>query len=114
MAESETSVDGFVEDAASRLPVTKVRDMVEIGHLVSSIKGRDRGRYYLVVGIISQSMVLVADGEERKVEDPKRKNVRHLHLFNVIAGEVLNKALSGRRVTNTDIRREIKSLTETK
>lgn len=111
MAESVASVDEF-EAAGNRLSKTDVRNMVQIGHLVSSIKGRDRGKYYLVVDVLSQSMVLVADGEERKLENPKRKNVKHLHFFGIIAGEVSNKAMTGRRFTNIDIRKEIKSLAD--
>ncbi|MDD4169182.1 MAG: KOW domain-containing RNA-binding protein [Desulfotomaculaceae bacterium] len=111
MTESVASIDGF-ETAGNRLSEAGVRNMVQIGHLVSSIKGRDRGKYYLVVDILSQSMVLVADGEERKVENPKRKNIKHLHFFETTAGNVSNKFMSGRRVTNMDIRNEIKSLAD--
>jgi len=83
---------------------------LQIGRLVSSIKGRDRGNFYLVVGIKSQSRVCVADGERRKVENPKLKNIKHLNVFEVIAGEVSHKAENGKRITNADIRKELKSL----
>ncbi|MDD3654300.1 MAG: KOW domain-containing RNA-binding protein [Desulfotomaculaceae bacterium] len=109
MAESVASVDGF-KTTGNRLLESDMRNLLQIGHLVSSIKGRDRGKYYLVVDILSQCMVLIANGEERKIENPKRKNVKHLHFFGIIAAEVSDKAMSGRRVTNTDIRKGIKSL----
>ncbi len=85
---------------------------VRIGHLVSSIQGRDSGRYYLVVEIESESRVRVADGAGRKVESPKRKNVKHLKFYDLVAGEVMEKMLRGRRINNADVRKELKSLVE--
>lgn len=85
---------------------------VQIGHLVCSIQGRDSGRFYLVVEIEDGSRVRVADGEGRKVDNPKRKNVKHLKFYDVIAGEVTDKAQNGKRVTNADVRKELKSLVE--
>jgi len=85
-------------------------DALRIGHLVVSTKGRDKGSYYLVVGIVNQSRVRVANGEGRKVENPKIKNIKHLNIFEVIAGEVSHKAENGKRITNADIRKELKSL----
>ena len=49
------------------------RGRVQIGLLVRSTRGRDRGRYYLVVGMESETKVRVADGDLRRVESPKRK-----------------------------------------
>ena len=43
---------------------------------------------------------------------PKRKNIRHIKSRGLIAGEVHDKALDGKRVTNADVRRELKSLLE--
>ncbi len=85
---------------------------MQIGLLVQSCQGRDRGRYYLVVGIESETIVRVADGDLRRVESPKRKNIRHIKSCGVIAGEVRDKALDGKRITNADVRKELKSLLE--
>jgi hypothetical protein len=54
----------------------------------------------------------VADGDVRKVENPKRKNVKHLKFYDIIAGEVSDKNLNGRRIANADVRKELKSLVE--
>jgi|GEM_PF-488548 len=104
--------DSSLQEAGRRQPADGGLNAVQIGHLVSSIKGRDRGKFYLVVKVESQSMVRVADGEGRKVENPKRKNVKHLNFFEVIAGIVSDKALKGKRITNEDIRKELKGLTD--
>ena len=91
--------------------LTGCMDAVQTGRLVSSARGRDRGRFYLVVGSDGSSRVKVADGVIRKVEKPKHKNIKHLHVYDVVAEGVSIKAESG-RITNVDIRRELKSLLE--
>lgn len=83
---------------------------LQVGCVVSSIKGRDKGKLYVVVGVENQTMVRLADGEGRKVENPKRKNIKHVHNTEVIAGEVSSKAAIGKRITNADIRKGLKSL----
>lgn len=83
---------------------------VRIGQLVSSIQGRDSGMFYLVVQIENETRVRVADGEGRKVEKPKSKNIKHLKFYNTFAGNILEKAQAGKRVTNEDVRKELKSL----
>jgi large subunit ribosomal protein L14e len=87
-------------------------NITQIGRLVCSLQGRDSGRYYLVVGIVNEARILLADGEVRKVDNPKLKNVKHLKFYDLIAGEVHEKAMNGKRITNADIRKELKSLIE--
>jgi len=91
-----------------RLPSSP--DIVLIGHLVRSIKGRDRGKYYLVIGRDGLSRIQVADGEVRKVENPKYKNIKHLIVYDAMADELSAKAESGKRITNVDVRQGLKSL----
>lgn len=86
------------------------KNEVQIGQLVSSLQGRDSGMFYLVVQVDSESSVLVADGEGRKVEKPKRKNNKHLKFYDVVAKNIFTKAQNGKRVTNEDVRKELKSL----
>lgn len=48
--------------------------------IVMSIAGRDKGNLYIVVGKTDKEKVLVADGKSKKVENPKKKNQKHLQL----------------------------------
>lgn len=68
--------------------------MLDKGTVVVSRAGRDKGRALAVVGTDS-GRVLVADGKERPLERPKRKNLRHLSVTNksVQTDGVSNKAL---------------------
>lgn len=50
------------------------------GMICASAQGRDKGQVYAVVGMAGDSFVLVADGIRRKLDSPKRKNLKHLVL----------------------------------
>ena len=52
---------------------------MEIGDVVRSLSGRDKGRCFLVVGE-GVGRVLLADGDLRPVAKPKAKNPRHVGL----------------------------------
>ena len=47
------------------------------GRVVISSAGHDKGRFMLVVGADGER-ILVADGKERKLDHPKKKNIRHI------------------------------------
>ena len=51
-----------------------------IGTLVHSIAGRDAGGYYLVVGFGEKNTVFLANGLNRPLKNPKKKNLRHLRI----------------------------------
>lgn len=48
--------------------------------ICQSLQGRDKGNAYVIVGVLSPSYVLVADGDRKKLSCPKKKNIRHLYL----------------------------------
>ncbi len=54
------------------------REPIEVGRIVRSKAGRDSGRLFLVIGVFDEEHLLIADGELRKVEKPKKKKRRHL------------------------------------
>jgi ribosomal protein L14E/L6E/L27E len=80
---------------------------LEIGQLVSSKKGRDRGKFYLVLEIIDDSFVYLVDGDKRRMENPKRKNVRHLKVYPVVADHLAQRWEAGKHLGNSEIRRVI-------
>ena len=52
---------------------------LKTGYVVISKAGRDKGYFMAVVGIDEEKdFVIVADGKERPLERPKRKNPKHL------------------------------------
>lgn len=69
--------------------------LMELGQLVTSKMGRDLGRKYVVVEFYDDNHVDVVDGLARKVNRPKRKNVKHLvvHAAILRAEEFDDKAI---------------------
>ena len=62
---------------------------ITTGRVVISSAGHDKGRFMLVVGA-DGDRILVADGKERKLEHPKKKNIRHVRaIFQTIELEGL-------------------------
>ena len=49
---------------------------MEIGRVVCSVSGHDKGLYMVVVGNTADG-VLVCDGKERPLQNPKLKNVKY-------------------------------------
>lgn len=71
-----------------------------VGQIVCSAAGRDRGKFLVIVGF-DGSYPLVCDGKERPLENPKRKNPKHLKFTNAFLEKELfttNKSL--RRALN--------------
>ncbi|NLM25760.1 MAG: RNA-binding protein [Firmicutes bacterium] len=83
---------------------------LEIGQLVSSKAGRDWRRKYLVVELLDDNFVLVADGKTRKISKPKKKNIKHLVAHPVKAAEIAEAIKAKRKVTNQQIRMNLASL----
>ena len=50
----------------------------EPGGIVLSRAGRDRNRAFLVVDVIDEAYVLIADGALRTLQRPKKKKRKHL------------------------------------
>lgn len=50
---------------------------IPIGSLVKATAGRDKDSYFVAVGE-DGGFVYIADGRERKLEKPKRKNPKHI------------------------------------
>ncbi len=72
---------------------------IKVGSVVKSCAGRDKNSFFVAVGI-SGGFVEIADGKVRRLEKPKRKNIKHISPTNtVISTEALtNKKL--RKVLN--------------
>lgn len=53
------------------------------GMVVISSAGHDGGRWFVVTGA-DERYVYIADGKERKLSSPKRKNPRHIRKTEVV------------------------------
>lgn len=73
----------------------------EKGTVVISKAGRDKG-YFMVVLDEAEGCVIVADGKERPLDRPKRKNPKHL--------QKTNRKLSLEQLTDKKLRTFLRSL----
>ncbi len=76
----------------------------KLGQIVKALRGRDQERYAVIVGIADNRYVLIADGDKRKFDQPKKKNMLHLELTNFVSTEVSNSLRETGKVTNGKLR----------
>ncbi|MFZ5591291.1 MAG: hypothetical protein ACOY81_05750 [Bacillota bacterium] len=83
------------------------------GQVVISTAGRDTGRLYVVTGQAGgedgRNLVYVVDGHIRKIDRPKKKNVRHLEDTGKLVPEIAQKIATGRKVTDQEIRQVLEA-----
>jgi large subunit ribosomal protein L14e len=84
--------------------VSETEPSPRIGQLVRILRGRDTNQYGVIVGILDERFVLVADGDKRKFDRAKRKNLNHLELTEQISFEVERSIEETGRVTNGKLR----------
>lgn len=58
----------------------------------------------MVVGHEPDRFVQIADGDKRKVDSPKKKNVLHIRPMPMVASEVAQTIADGGRITNANLR----------
>ncbi|WNB91950.1 KOW domain-containing RNA-binding protein [Bacillus sp. NEB1478] len=85
-----------------------------LGQMVRILKGRDADRLGVIVGILDERFVLVADGDKRKYDRAKRKNLNHLELLDFISPEVVKNILETGRVTNGKLRYAVAKFSDEK
>ena len=76
----------------------------QIGQFVCITKGRDARQYAIIIGILDERFVLLADGDKRKFTNPKKKNIQHLEFFSCVSPEVQSSIRETGRVTNGKLR----------
>lgn len=76
---------------------------LRVGQVVTSRAGRDAGKTFVVIGL-DGDRVVVADGDLRKVENAKKKNLKHVVGHDWVEPEMAARILRGDRVTNAEVR----------
>lgn len=76
----------------------------EVGRMVRVLKGRDANSVACIISIDETRFVFIADGDKRKVDRSKKKNVNHLEMLDYVSPEVKNSIEQTGRVTNAKLR----------
>lgn len=74
------------------------------GQIVLINSGSDAGQYAIIIRLLDDRYVMLADGGRKKFDRPKKKNVQHLQLLNYISPEVQTSLQETGRVTNGKLR----------
>jgi large subunit ribosomal protein L14e len=77
------------------------------GDSVLSRAGRDKGRVFVVLAVREPDYITIADGDLRKVENPKLKKVKHVRHTGIRITAIAEKIKAGERITNSDIRKAL-------
>ena len=74
--------------------------------IIISLAGRDKGKLFYVVDV-EENFVLIADGKGRKLENPKRKKLKHVRRVSRTETRVALKIRNGDKVLNSELRRDL-------
>jgi len=82
--------------------------MFNVGDIILAVAGRDSKRLLVVVGIIDENYVFIADGKSRKADFPKKKKIKHIELVKKAGdGFIESLNLKNGRFTNSVLRKII-------
>ena len=76
----------------------------EIGRVVQSRQGRDAGRCFVILQVVDDQFVLMADGLTRKLDHPKKKKIKHLHP-KPVRMEGVEDGLKSHQLLDSDLRK---------
>lgn len=74
------------------------------GQIVYVLRGRMSGSYAIVVKLEKSGFVWIADGKARKIENPKRKNPKHIQMTRVVVNEIADALDKYGHVENAKLR----------
>ena len=79
---------------------------IKVGSVVRSKAGRDKGDFFIVLAI-EDNYVYMANGDLRKVDQPKKKKLKHLQGTEQVSEFIINKLSQGNKVTNSEVRKAL-------
>ena len=80
------------------------------GAIVRSLAGRDLGSLYVVVRVLDERFVAVANGLRRPVSRPKVKNRRHLEVIGWVDASLALRLERGAKVTDEQIAKALETI----
>ncbi len=80
--------------------------ILDVGQVVFSKSGRDKGRPFIVISI-EEEYAYLADGKLRKVDTPKRKKYKHIQKTNDALQWIRKKIIEEGMTTDVDVRKAL-------
>ena len=79
---------------------------LERGRVVESTQGRDKGKMFLILENSGKDLVMIADGRNHKLSNPKKKKTKHLRAKPVLI-DLETIRPEGGRIQDSDLRRAL-------
>ncbi len=83
---------------------------LEVGRVVLSTAGRDKGYFFMIVEVLDDSYVKMVDGNIRKLSTPKLKKIKHLQLTDIVLDKIAAKLIDAKQVFDAEIRGALRTL----
>ncbi|MGD9678286.1 MAG: hypothetical protein AB7V16_08080 [Vulcanibacillus sp.] len=78
--------------------------LLKVGEIVEILMGREKRKYAVILRILNDRYVYIVDGDKRKFDNPKKKNIRHIRSTGYISKEVIKSLMEDSRVSNAKLR----------
>ncbi|AJS60258.1 KOW domain-containing RNA-binding protein [Paenibacillus sp. IHBB 10380] len=85
----------------------KEQTETHIGQVVRILRGKDAGQVAVILSKADNKFVYIADGDKRKFDQAKKKNLLHLDPQPFISSEVVDSLIESGRVTNGKLRHAV-------
>ena len=79
-----------------------------IGKVVLSLSGRDKDHLYVVVDSDKAKNLLLVNGDNKTISNPKKKNIKHLSFIDDIDDELKTTIIDKKRNADLRIKRFLK------
>lgn len=83
---------------------------MEVGRVVLSRAGRDQGHVFVIVDVIDEDYVAIANGCQRKVDNPKKKKIKHLVAKPELLEEIREKIFAKKRIFDSEVRNKLDAI----
>ena len=79
------------------------------GDIALALSGRDKGKCFMVISV-QYNYLYLCDGKNRKVDTPKKKNIKHVANTGIADNLIADKIARGATPTNKEIRCSLRRL----
>lgn len=84
-----------------------------IGSIVLSTQGRDKDMYFVVTSVDrGKGYVYLADGGMRKLNAPKKKNIKHVSNSGVTLKAIAQKLTSNKKVFDSEVKSALRQFNQ--
>ncbi|MDE7454332.1 MAG: KOW domain-containing RNA-binding protein [Clostridia bacterium] len=89
------------------------KEDLKIGSVVLSTQGRDKDAYFVVVNIdLKHGYAYLADGGMRKLNAPKKKNLKHISNSGTVLESIATKLETGKKVFDSEVKSALRQFNQ--